>query len=145
MPTAEITGVLMKQAGEDCVPPERSIGTVCVGCAVSFAKTLGTLTIRGVAVRGLTEAGNQAGGNKFKWIDHTAAHQLKFLLPKQRRCVLNIGCVEVGNYSENALMFLLADLFGGAFALRFLCGSFRRLRSLCVCGWGAAGKDARDV
>lgn len=112
-PLVEVSRILFEDCRENDAPEQRAARKVGVRSAVSLAVALCALTISGELVDRLLDSRGGANQDECYRIDGVSKGKLEFLPRIERRGVLDIADIEIGNDAEDALL-----LFGFDLALR---------------------------
>lgn len=109
----EVAGVLMEEDREDGCAEHATDKEVGVVGTVPLSVTLSPLTVAGIGVSRLLDAGEEASGEEGDGIGGRTQSKAELLFGWQRRSVPDEAGVEVGKDTEDALLDLGCDLFLG--------------------------------
>ena len=109
----EVTRVLMEDGGENGVGDHGADETVGGGGAEAFGVTLHALAVSTETVLPLFDASDDRGNRDGDWIDGRLEGKVKLLSGAESDRVLNVGNVEVGEDTEDTLLFFKVHLVLG--------------------------------
>ena len=96
----EIAWILFEERREDSASDKGAGDQVGVCCAIAFAVALRALTVPRKGVRGLLDAGDDAGYSEGDWIDRGFPGELEFLLARERSRMRDVADVEIRDNAE---------------------------------------------
>jgi len=134
----KVAGVFVQHYGKDRVAPEIAVGGVDIVGAEALGVAFHALSVAGVTILSLTDAGGDSCEGKDVDVGRAFVHQVHFLAWSKRGYSALVDRVEGWNDAEDTLFFLFLQLFLAEARVALEVGSDRAPLGFLLTGrcWG---------